>query len=182
MVLTPGVENRGTGAARNAAICAAPADVYCFLDQDDRFLPGHLSVCVDAIAQGNQFVKTSVVLEDDVRPEWQRAIALSLVQNLAVTADLHQRIGGFLEDRSVAVYGCDDIAYNRMVRAVARGAFVGDETVIFRRHAGNSLDRQMERFTSPREAYVETVAGERLMAKHQAIAVVETALREICPA
>jgi hypothetical protein len=52
-------EHRGPSAARNLGVRMASGDVIAFIDSDDRWLPGHLSTLVDALARSPEAVLAS---------------------------------------------------------------------------------------------------------------------------
>ena len=164
IVLTRRAARIGTGGARNQAIARVPAPMYLFLDQDDEYLAEHVGRCLAALAGAPDagFVRTGVVLDDPVHPEWHDAIARSLVQTLGVRDTCHQLVGGFLEDAAVSTYGCDDVLYNRVLAQFFVGTTVAAATVRFHCRPGNSFDRQYDaKFTlAPRDA-APTLTPER---------------------
>jgi glycosyltransferase involved in cell wall biosynthesis len=176
VVLGANPVNVGTGGTRNRAIDQVSAAAYLFLDQDDEYLPDHVGHCLGELAAAPQvgFVKTSVVLDDPVHPEWREAIAQSLVQTLCVRARCHRLVGGFLDHPAVATYGCDDVLYNRLLTAFFPGVRSERATVRFRRRPGGSFDRQYERkFTRPPQLAEVTLSPEQ-----QAVAPVVAKLFE----
>jgi glycosyltransferase involved in cell wall biosynthesis len=112
------VSVRHTGTARNLAAASARADVLAFLDDDDRWLPGHLEGLVGAFADPSCAIayRDSVVVrerleEDGRRVELgRRALARgwdagTMAENdyvppsaLAVRRDLFERLQGFDPD------------------------------------------------------------------------------------
>ena len=109
----------GPAAARNAAIAAAKGEVLAFLDDDDRYLPGHLEQLVAALRAGDAaFAYTTAELvqerlADGRRSETGRQVfmgglrysrLLLLVRNFipintwGVRREAFARAGGFDED------------------------------------------------------------------------------------
>jgi glycosyltransferase involved in cell wall biosynthesis len=173
---------RGTGAARNTGVAATEAECLLFLDQDDEYLPDHLGRCLDTLAALPRVdvVRTGVLLDRPVHPDWEVAIADSLTQTVAVRAWAHRLVGGFLESPAVAVVGCDDVFYNRLLRRHCRGVRVPERTVRFRSRPGNSFDRQWEaKFRRPPATAVVTLTGARLAASADAVVAFEERAREV---
>ncbi|MBP7775754.1 MAG: glycosyltransferase [Acidobacteria bacterium] len=165
VLLTALEQNHGRGHARNRAVAAAAADCYFFLDHDDEYLPSHITGCLDALDADPRadFVKTGVQLSDPVHPDWEPRIAASLTQNLCIRAYCHGLVGGFHEEPEVEVFGCDDILYNRSLRACCRGLDTPARTVTFSRRPGNSFDRQFERkFSRPASEAEVTLSPRQL--------------------
>ena len=70
--------NRGPGVARNSGVAAARGELLAFLDQDDVYLPGKLSLQVETLRArpeiGYLFTRIEVFLEPGVdRPHWMPA-------------------------------------------------------------------------------------------------------------
>jgi glycosyltransferase involved in cell wall biosynthesis len=159
--LTVNATNCGRGCSRNRALAVADAECYLFLDHDDEYLPEHIAVCLDALAHDRRadFVKTGVHLSNPVHADWEPRIAASLTQNLCVRAYCNNIVGGFHEEPEVETYGCDDVLYNRTLRACFRGIELPERTVKFLRRPGNSFDRQYERkFSRPTAAAQVTLS------------------------
>ncbi len=147
------------GCARNTGAAASRGDILFFLDADDRFRSDHLHVCQEALLDPSvDFVKTDVELSDPVHPDWAARIANSLVLNLAVRRSCHEAAGGFpdfhLTRRATNGPGpsldvfrmIEDVFYNELLTSSFRGRRVEQKTVVYRRHPGNSFDRQYARF------------------------------------
>lgn len=168
----------GIGPARNTGVRMAVGDVLFFCDGDDLFLPEHLFVgfsildgCarsddreVDAVrvrvgTRGHVVyspkhpvaaVRTGVVLKDDIRPEWRTVIQWTIAQCLCVRRECHDWIEGFPEEYVYKqIGGCEDGAYTVRLETFFHVGVVDLETVEYIRRPGNSLDRQMLRFTHP---------------------------------
>jgi hypothetical protein len=168
----------GIGPARNTGVRMGTGDVLFFCDGDDLFLPEHVFVGfslleksayspaseTDAIrirvggrghlaltpAQPLAAVRTGVRLKDAIRPEWAAVVQGTIAQCLCVRRDCHDWVEGFPEE---AVYqqigGCEDGAYAIRLETFFRVGVIDLETVEYIRRPGNSLDRQMLRFTHP---------------------------------
>lgn len=180
--LTVHPTNTGRARARNDAITAVDAECCLFLDHDDRYEPEHITVCLDALHRhdGADFVKTRAHLSDRVHSDWEPRIASSLTQNLCVRCRVHRLVGGFLEDPDVELYGCDDLLYNRLLRACCRGIDVPQATVTFMRRPGNSFDRQYERkFTRPAAQAEVTLSAAQQRVEKQVFELYDRRLAEV---
>jgi glycosyltransferase involved in cell wall biosynthesis len=167
----------GIGPARNTGVRLGTGDVLFFCDGDDLFLPEHVFVGfsllemsayrpaseVDAIrirvggrghlalspAQSLAAVRTGVRLKDAIRPEWAAAVQGTIAQCLCVRRDCHDWVEGFPEEAVYKQIGCEDGAYATRLETFFRVGVIDLETVEYIRRPGNSLDRQMLRFTHP---------------------------------
>lgn len=170
-------------AARNAGAEAAAAPLLCFLDGNDRWLPGHLLACCRALADPSiDFVKTGVLLADPVHPDWRPRIEHRLVINLAVRRAAHRAVGGFPDYHLVrrdgdalvhlrdVFFRVDDRFYNEALARCCRGVRLAEVTAESRRHPGNADDRQYGRFRRPPGSPDDPLAEER--ACRQALAIV----------
>jgi glycosyltransferase involved in cell wall biosynthesis len=148
--------------ARNAGVAASRGGLILFLDDDDEFLPDHIRLCHDALRDpAVDFVKTAITLSDPVHPDWVGRIGNSLVINLAVRRSAHDLIGGFPDFHlfrrdgdgfraEVDVFQMiEDVFYNSLLSENCRACRLVDKTVRYRRHPGNSYDRQYEKFRQP---------------------------------
>jgi hypothetical protein len=97
-------------------------------------------------------LRTGVRLRDGdaILPEWRAVIQRTMAQCLCVRRECHDWVEGFPEE---SVYkrigGCEDGAYSERLHTFFRIGVISLETVEYVRRPGNSLDRQMLRFTHP---------------------------------
>lgn len=129
----------GKGAAMNAGIRAAAADIVCFLDQDDRMLPGRLERQAAALAadpganavysdyervdEGGRRIDIFISRQAESR-EMLHAMAygtgLISMQTMAIRKSRLESLGGFSEDP--ALTGLDDADF--FVRLICSGAVI----------------------------------------------------------
>jgi glycosyltransferase involved in cell wall biosynthesis len=147
------------GSARNCGVSFAKGELLFFLDADDLYLEPHLVECCRRFEDpAVNLVKTRVVLEGSVHPDWRKRIGNSLVINLAVRRHCHELIGGFLDVHLFRRIGdtfepwidifrlIEDVHYNDLLGRFFGCADVGLETVRYMRRPGNSFDRQYAKF------------------------------------
>lgn len=154
-------DNGERGAARNAGARLVDDPFLCFLDSDDRILPGHLQAAVDAfLAHPAAAAAYSDVLmeDDDGNVVAQRRGArvpgfrggepvTSIIAEydnrlLAQGATCYRRsafeaIGGFREERVLA--GSEDLELNVRLMSRARYVPTGSLTFGYRMHPGNTF-------------------------------------------
>ena len=174
-------DNCGTGATRNSAIRQVSADRFLFLDQDDTYRSDHIELCMRVLDNDPEidYVRTAVELERPVHPDWREPIAESLVQTRAVRASAVHLIGGFSEDPAVAIVGCDDVIFTRLLTSFFPGTRLHEETVHWTHRRGNSFDRQLEgKFSRPLEEAIDTLDERRRAALPAVESVAEAAARE----
>jgi hypothetical protein len=95
-----------------------------------------------------------VRLQDSIRPEWAAAVQRTIAQCLCVRRDCHDWVEGFPEEAVYKQIGCEDGAYAIRLETFFRVGVIDLETVEYVRRPGNSLDRQMLRFsTTPGSAF-----------------------------
>ncbi len=138
--------NGGCASARNRGVGAATGEVIAFLDQDDRWMPGHLERAVAALEQdpGLDFVASAIrnflSPEMTALPPGVEPAMLAVPQHgmgtgtLVVRRSLFDRIGTF----DTSMIPIDDSEW--LLRAIDAGArFIHFEqpTLERRLHAGN---------------------------------------------
>jgi glycosyltransferase involved in cell wall biosynthesis len=164
------------GCVRNTGVSSACGDVLFFLDGDDQFLEPHLHGCCEVLADPSvDFVKTAVLLDDPVHPDWEGRIANSLVINLAIRRRCHEFVGGFLDFHLCRRSGgslvpeldifrsIEDVYYNRAISKFFKGGRSPRKTVRYARYPGNSFDRQYEKFRAKPGDFRERLSEERKM-------------------
>ncbi len=160
--------------ARNAGVRESSGDLLFFLDGDDLFLPPHIAVCWQAMADGRaDFVKTGVRTSDPVHADWRDRIETSLAINFCVRRRVHDFVGGFPDlhvfSRSGddfrhefdATFKLEDVQYNELVITLFKGRKTAEETVEYCRYPGNWFDRQYEKFRRPFGEYQEEISEDR---------------------
>ena len=153
-------------AARNCGASLAKGELLFFLDADDLFLERHIFECCQALEDRTiDFVKSGVGLSDPVHPDWHNRIGNSLAINLAVRRRCHEFVGGFPDVHLFRRLGdtfepwldifrlIEDVHYNNLLARFFRRGDVPLETVRYQRRAGNSFDRQYDRFQVPFGAF-----------------------------
>jgi glycosyltransferase involved in cell wall biosynthesis len=153
--------NAERGAARNRGTQAATEPYLCFLDSDDRFLPGHLesALATFTVHPTAAAVYSDVILEDDAERvlsvvRGERIIGyrggepvsglIASYQNcyLAPGGVVYRRaafeaVGGFREERVLA--GSEDFELNVRLLARSHYARTGKLTFGYRVHEGNTF-------------------------------------------
>ena len=169
--------NQGAGPARNTGFKNSQGEILFFCDGDDLFLPTHIYVCfmllqgpydqkntfplvqdnyqaqVTFLEQPVDAIKTKVKIAENIHPAWQQGIENSLPLNLCVRRGCHEFLEGFPEHPIYKQIGGEDSAYYRYLREFFKIAYVNLVTVQYIRYPGNSLDRQMPKFSQPPGAY-----------------------------
>lgn len=122
------IEHAGKGAALNAGVAAAAADIVCFLDQDDLMNPGRLSLQykifleqphVDVVYSDYQrvhddgrvidtFISRQGSREELVR-QMARSVSLVSMQTIMMKKTLFNALGGFSTD--IQLTGLDDAEF-----------------------------------------------------------------------
>jgi glycosyltransferase involved in cell wall biosynthesis len=159
-------DNAERGAARNRGAQAATEPYLCFLDSDDRFLPGHLESALATLAAHPTAAAaySDVLVEDDAgqvievaRGERLRGYrggepVSSLIVNfhnchlgpggVVYRRTAFEAVGGFREDRSLA--GSEDFELN--VRLLACGHYARTDKLTFgyRVHEGNTFGNVLQ--------------------------------------
>jgi glycosyltransferase involved in cell wall biosynthesis len=183
----------GAGAARNSGVAHASSELLFFLDADDLYLPPHLAVCCERMADPTiDFVKTRVRMSDPVHPEWRGRIENSLTQNLCIRRRCHDFVGGFpdwhlfrrQEDQYIHVLAInrptDDVFYNDLIFRLLKGVKIETETVEYVRYPGNALDRQYQKFSRPpSEENVAAVPDQERFRLHLAQTLTENRYRNL---
>lgn len=143
--------NRGAGASRNVGAAAGLGPLLWYLDDDDAFLPPHLAATIALLRACPQagYVRTGLAFDRPVHPSWYAAIEASTVYNLCVRRDVHDFVGGFIEDESVRRIICEDVLYNMALVENFTGARTPLPTVHHKDRLGNAFDRQYARFQRP---------------------------------
>jgi glycosyltransferase involved in cell wall biosynthesis len=188
--------NQGAGPARNTGFKNSQGEILFFCDGDDLFLPAHIYVCfmllqgqydekttfplvqdnyqaqVNFLEQPVDAIKTKVKIEENIHPGWQQGIENSLPLNLCVRRSCHEFLEGFPEDPVYKkIGGAEDSAYYRYLCQFFKIAYVNLVTVEYIRYPGNSLDRQMPKFSQAPGAYQGILPHEKpeLFAEARAI-------------
>lgn len=143
--------NMGLSATRNAGIKLASGNWIALLDSDDLWEPEHLANCLEtATSTGADLVHAGSLLFDSVSgrqiehlsptPEMLSSLPSSVFagiyriqpSSVLLHRNLSHRVGGF--DTTLR-YGEDLDMWLRCLRAGARLAFTGHETLLYRKHA-----------------------------------------------
>lgn len=148
--LAPG-GNRGAGPARNAGVRHATAPLIAFLDADDEYLPSHLAVCIAALNTDRDlgYVWTRRRLGAPVHPSWMASLDQSSVVNLCIRRVWHEIAKGFPEHPDFRDHGMEDTFYRIILRNLVTGRGLPEETVMVHARPGNSIDRQIDKKTTP---------------------------------
>lgn len=142
--------NFGAGAARNTGVRNSFGDFIFFLDADDMYLDEHIYFCIDTLIKNPimHYVVSKFKIDENIHKDWKPAINASGPVNVCVRRWVHDCIGGFREETIFKEYGNEDIVYRLMLNYfITKPNAIVTETVQYFRYPGNSLDRQMERFS-----------------------------------
>lgn len=170
-------ENAGNGAARNRAVEEASGELYAFLDADDRFAPGKLSLqkaALDAdprldMVFGHVREFVSPELDDgvraSVRPPAPEPMPWTAPNLMLIRRDSFRRVGPFATDVRVGVT-VDWFA--RAAEAGLRHRILAEVVLERRLHTQNNGLRERE----SRGQYLEVIR--RAMERRRAAAVPES--------
>lgn len=143
-------QNRGPGPARNAGVRLSSAEYLFFLDADDRYLPSHVAVCLEALVADRRlgWVQTGIELPDFIHPSWKDGIRGSHTMNRCLRRSLHHLVGGFPE-HEIFRRSSEDLFYSILLRKFAPGRTLEAVTVRYNERPGNFLDRRRDVLAAP---------------------------------
>jgi len=143
-------ENRGAGPARNTGAAASDADFLFFLDADDEFLPPHIGLCLDALLADPSigYVWGRRAWDLPVHESWRGRLDESSVMNLCVRRPWHELSQGFPEHPDFRDHGYEDCVYRVVLRRLARGRALPEETTHVHLRGANALERQRVKFAA----------------------------------
>jgi glycosyltransferase involved in cell wall biosynthesis len=176
----------GIGPARNTGAKISQGEILFFCDGDDLVFQEHFYLCFQVLtAQPNDpndaltvvsdrgtftwqqpqepvgVVRTQVHMKDQLHPHWKRAVENTIMQNLGIRRECHEFVEGFPESPVYKQIGCEDISYDLWITKFFKHFFVELETVEYIRYPGNNLDRQLKKFQTPPELYVDDTPSEK---------------------
>ena len=142
-------QNSGAGRSRNLGVKNSIGDLILFLDSDDIFHREHIFLCLQKLVEKPclHFVQTGIHIEENILPYWKNAIENSVPFNLCVRRWCHDILEGYPEEREFT-HG-EDVFYRLLLTRYFSGFKLKRETMQHFRYPGNSLDRQMEKFSQP---------------------------------
>ncbi len=172
--------NRGVGTARNLGVKTSHGELIFYLDQDDTYLEKHLYYCVQALASNPLFgaVKTQARLSAPVHPYWKQVIESTIPITTCIRRDVHDFIGGFVEDPRLKELKCEDSIYFQLLRNLFRIIRIQEETVVHNKTPGNAFDRQYERFSNPPEQNINALNEREAELRPEIIALFKERLAE----
>ena len=103
------------------------------------------------------YAHTLIQIDEDIHPEWKHRIENSAPINVGVRRWCHDLIGGYFEENVFKVCRCEDALYRDLLGKFFSGIAIKKETVQHFRYPGNALDRQMEKFSLPPDAGVDSL-------------------------
>ena len=177
----------GIGPARNTGVKISKGDIIFFCDGDDLYFKEHIYICFQVLNHQPQpgitstfqlptdsgtqtftlppfptgVVRTGVYMQDALDPYWKGAIENTIAQNLCIRRDCHEFMEGFPEAPLYKEVGCEDISYDVWIAKFFRVARINYETVEYIRYPGNNFDRQLKKFQTPPEQYVNDTPPEQ---------------------
>lgn len=185
-------ENRGAGAARNAAAAQAHGDLLCILDADDQYRPDYLESQAAFIdlhpgfdiysCNADALQASGAIAPLDPARYPRRVVSWRLAEMIranrifvasVVRADSFRAVGGFREGVSV-----ED--YDLWLRLLARGGshiHNPASLVLYRITAGGKTSRPIQALRSMIEAYEHLAASEPSGATEAAGARLQVAIR-----
>ncbi len=200
-------ENLERGAARNRGAREVPeAELLCFLDSDDVLLPHHVEVLVRGASAhpGASFISTRArACAPDLTPQrlltrqrpgpvrlesFLRGRCVLPPSAVAFRRVAYDSVGGFDEARDLA--GSEDWLLVARILARGDGHQMDDETVLLRKHSGNTManaagmersmllahDRMFGRYAAELEVEGSGVEGSRsLRARSRATLLIHAA-------
>jgi glycosyltransferase involved in cell wall biosynthesis len=148
----------GTCCSRNLGVKETEGNLLFFCDGDDRYLKEHIYVCYEAKqAHPNVgFVKTRVLIEEEIHPRWEERIDNSMVLNLAVGRKCHEFIEGF--DETLGHSQGEDCLYNVCLGLCFEKTKIPVKTVQYMQRPGNALERLLKTFQRDPELAQETLS------------------------
>ena len=159
LTVIPFPDNRGTNAARNAAVAAATGDFIIPLDSDDWFRPQGLSVIHSLILFRPGF-SIYMLAYEEMREIYDRVglsdgTVISFADKLAgrYSADFNHVIRREIMkqypfEESVRIY--ESVFYLRFYREAERMYFSAQYALQLERNRSDSVSREMLRFSKPR--------------------------------
>jgi glycosyltransferase involved in cell wall biosynthesis len=174
--------NRGAGYSRNEGVRRTNGEYIFFLDSDDLFLDAHIHACLSRIipAINCGYVRTQVLLADDIHPGWHNEISASIPITLCVRRRSHEYIGGFLEDSCLDSLRMEDVCYQRLLSAFFQYVMLPERTVYYSRRPGNALDRQIARFRRPPNIAADVFSDEERAAFPEVQQLLQRRVQTIC--
>ena len=154
---------RGAAAARNLGVRSTQAQGLFFCDLNGIYLAPHLLtgwLCLNQpLSPAHQAtyrlpgnypgaVKTTIQVEEEIQPQWKQHLRNTIPLNLCIRREAYEFLEGYLEQEIIERSESDlgDQAFAQWLSTFFNIIWHPQETVSYRRHPGNLLDRSLSRF------------------------------------